>query len=172
MSRALRNTFFTIAALVMTTIGLSWNEDTIKSRDPLAISQAVLASQPEQPEAETPQPFELKIEFSRQVVRLGQTQTVTIATVPGADLEIITQYPNGSINNSQTLKAKADENGRFIQRYKMDDFHFLGVFHVSVLATIENRTATALEKFILQTWISSAPELTEEITSYRYPLLP
>ena len=171
MSRTLRNTFFTIAALVMTTAGLSWNRDIDKKTDPVAISQAVLASQPQNTENKD-QSFKLDIEFSRQVVRLGQTQVVTISTVPNAELEIVTQYPNGSINNSQTIKAKADKSGQFIQKYKLDDFHFLGVFHVSVVATTKNRTSTDLEKFILQTWIADQPDLAKEITGYKYPLVP
>ncbi len=174
MSRTLRNTFFTIAALVMTTLGLNWNEYIAKKSDPVAISQAVLASQEEAAATkdDTVKQFKLEIELSRQVVRLGQTQVVTITTVPNANLDIVTQYPNGSINNSQTIKAKADENGLFTQKYKLDDFHFLGVFHISVIATTKNRTATDLEKFVLQTWIKDQPGLTEEVTNYKYPLVP
>ncbi|MEX0594585.1 MAG: hypothetical protein WD157_00600 [Patescibacteria group bacterium] len=171
MSRTIRNTFFTIVALILTTIGLGWNKDIAKENDPVTISQAVLASQTDASSTKE-QPFPLKIEFSRQVVRLGQTQVVTINTLANAQLDIVTQYPNGSINNSQTLKAKADSNGQFIQKYKLDDFHFLGVFHVSVVATTKNRTSTDLEKFVLQTWISDQSELINEVTEYKYPLVP
>ena len=130
MSRVIRNTFFTIVALIMTTVGLEWNKDTAKQNDPVTISQAVLASQLETKEATEDQVFPLEISFSRQVVRLGQYQVVTFRTVPRAKLDIVTQYPNGSINNSQTLRAVADENGVFTQKYKLDNFRFLGVFHV------------------------------------------
>lgn len=172
MSRAIRNTFFTIVALIMTTVGLEWNEDTARQNNPVAISQAVLASQLETEEETEEQNFPLTIDFSRQVIRLGQTQRVTFTTVPGAKLDIVTQYPNGSINNSQTLKVTADENGQYRQKYKLDNFRFLGVFHVSVIATIENRTNTALEKYVLQTWVEKNSELENAITDYQYPLLP
>ena len=172
MSRVIRNTFFTIVVLIMTTVGLEWNKDIAKQNDPVTISQAVLASQLEIKEATEDQVFPLEISFSRQVVRLGQYQVVTFRTVPRAKLDIVTQYPNGSINNSQTLRAVADENGVFTQKYKLDNFRFLGVFHVSAIATIKNRTNTVLEKFVLQTWVKNQPGLEEDITNYQYPLIP
>ncbi len=171
MSRTLRNTFFTIFVLILTTIGLSWNRTTIEQRDPVTISEAVLASQTEQPATEE-QPFPLAISFSRDVVRLGQTQTVTFTTIPNAELEIVTQYPSGSVNNSQTQKVTVDQTGSYVQKYKLDDFHFLGVFHVSVVAYTANRTATASEKFVLQTWTKTNQEILDEVTDYRYPLVP
>lgn len=172
MSRTLRNTFFTIVALILTTIGLSWNRETIEKRDPLTISQAVLASQVEESSTVQEQPFPLTISFTRDVVRLGQTQTVTFTTVPGAELEIVTQYPNGSVNNAQTLKTTADNSGVFVQKYKLDDFHFLGVFHVTAIAYTANRTASVSEKFVLQTWTKPSPAVLDEVTNYRYPLVP
>jgi hypothetical protein len=173
MSKLLRNTFFTIVALILTTIGLGWNKDVAKKNDPISISEAVLASQTEtETQPQQDQLLPLKIEFSRQVVRLGQTQTVTFLTVPGAELNIVTQYPNGSVNNSQTLRVKADSSGRYVQRYKLDDFRFLGVFHVSAIANTTTRSANVSEKFVLQTWIEKDPSFEEEVTSYKYPLVP
>ncbi len=171
MSRTLRNTFFTIVALILTTLGLNWNREITVQRDPVTISEAVLASQNEASQTEE-QPFPLAITFSREVVRLGQSQTVTFTTVPGAELEIVTQYPNGSVNNSQTLKMTVDGSGSYVQKYKLDDFHFLGVFHVTAVAYTNNRTATASEKFVLQTWTKSSPAALDEVTNYRYPLVP
>ncbi|MEX1051872.1 MAG: hypothetical protein WEC83_00585 [Patescibacteria group bacterium] len=171
MSRTLRNTFFTIVVLILTTLGLSWNRETAAQHDPVTISQAVLASRVENSAAQE-QLFPLTINFTRQVVRLGQSQTITFTTVPGAQLEIVTQYPNGSVNNSQTVKVTVDDTGSFVQKYKLDDFHFLGVFHVSAVAYTENRTATASEKFVLQTWTKASSELLDEVTDYRYPLVP
>lgn len=171
MSRTLRNTFFTIVVLVLTTVGLSWNRTTTQQRNPVTISEAVLASQTEPSNSEE-QPFPLTVSFSREIVRLGQTQTVTFTTVPNAQLEIVTQYPNGSVNNSQTQKVTVDQTGIYTQKYKLDDFHFLGVFHVSAIAYTNNRTATASEKFVLQTWTKTNKEVLEQVTDYRYPLVP
>lgn len=172
MSKMVRNTFFTIVALILTTIGLGWNKDVAQKNDPVSISEAVLASQKEQPVEGEAQQLPLKIEFSRQVVRLGQTQVVTFSTVPNAQLDIVTQYPSGSVNNSQTLRVKADATGKFIQKYKLDDFRFLGVFHVSAIASTKTRSANVSEKFVLQTWIEKDPSFEEEVTNYKYPLVP
>lgn len=172
MFKIVRNTAFTALALVLTAVGLSWNSRVALKNDPVAISQAVLASQTDQPVSDDNQQIPLEVDLSRKTVRLGQLQVVTITTVPGAELDIVTQYPDGSVNNSQTVRVVADQNGRYIQRYRLDNFRHLGVFHKTVVATTPTRTTTVGRKFVLQSWAKDQPGLAEEVTGYKHPLVP
>lgn len=166
MSKVVRNTVFTAVALALTVIGIHWNKDLTLQADPLAVNRSVVASQPN---GQGVQNFPLEIKFYHPEMKLGQTQQLSVATVPFAELEIVTAYPNGSTNNDQTLIAKADQNGRFELRYKLNSFDDLGVFRTSVVATSATKTSDATSVFVLQPWATgNNPDESE----YIHPLLP
>ena len=167
MHKIVRNTVFTLVAVGLTAFGVGWHQKSNKIVDPTVISQKVLAS-PITEAADSG--LALTVELARDRVKLGQYQTVTVKTAPFADLDIVTIYPNGSVNNPQTVKDKANELGLYEMKYKLSDFHFLGVFQVLVHATSGSQEVQKSSQFVLQTWIDSTERL--DSNGYIYPLLP
>ena len=158
---------FTIITVGLTAFGVGWHQKNTRVIDPTVISQKVLAS----PVSTTvPSLFPLSLELARDRVKLGQYQNITITTAPFAELDIVTIYPNGSINNPQTLKETANELGRFEMKYKLSDFQYLGVFQVIVQATSGDQEAKTSKQFVLQTWINKTDSSSS--VDYIYPLLP
>lgn len=166
MAKLVRNSIFTILALLLTAVGLQWNQKVVRQTDPIAISETVLSAA----SAEDKQVFPLKLEFARTHVKLGQYQEIKITTLPYAELKIVTVYPNGSINNPQTVQASSDETGHYSMKFKLDDFAFLGVFQTKVLASANGQESQTSARFALQTWIQSDKTLGTD--GYTYPLVP
>lgn len=166
MSKVVRNTVFTLVILALTAFGLGWNKQKLQKTDPVRISQNVLSSV----ESDDEQPFKLELKFDRSHVKLGQYQEMSIQTEPFAELEIVTVYPNGSINNPQTLRATASETGQYANKFKLTDFAHLGVFETVVRATLGDKSAKTTGRFALQTWIQADKALGND--EYIYPILP
>ena len=166
MPKMVRNSIFTLIVLVLTALGLSWNKNIARNGDPVQISSTVLSAEA----TKTKQAFPLAVEFAQTRVKLGQTQEMKITTVPNARLEIVTVYPNGSVNNAQTLRATADETGRYRLKFKLDDFSYLGVFETRVLARSGNQESQGSARFALQTWTPDNKAVSED--GYIYPLVP
>lgn len=165
MWKIVRNSVFTVAVVALTAFGLKWNKSVTASFNPFSLNQTVAASQSSLPIQTS---FPLTLTLSAPQIRLGQTQTVSIATVPNAELEIVTQYPDGSINHPQSLHAVADGGGNYTLNIAVDDFHNLGAFRVSVVAISATKTAEAVSNFVVTSWQptdSSQPH-------YLYPLVP
>lgn len=167
MPKHIRNSIFTVVALSLTAFGLSWNQQISKQKDPVFISSSVLS---ENLTKENEQPFPLKLDIARTHVKLGQYQEYKISTQPGAELEIVTVYPSGSINNPQTLQATTDETGSYSLKFKLDNFTHLGIFQIKVVAHLGSQSSQASGRFALQTWIQS--DKTFSTNDYIYPLLP
>lgn len=167
MIKLIRNTAFTIVAIGLTTLGLYWNKEIALRHDPVAIGRSVLASQTL---GLTEQIFPLSISFSRPVMKLGQSQEMTIKTVPFAELDIVTTYPDGTIDNPQTIHAKADNKGNFKMKYKLNDFGHLGVIKAAVVATSETKTSEAAQVFALQPWSADTNDQGDD--RYVHPLVP
>lgn len=168
MSKTLRNSLFTVVAVSLTAVGVGWNRQVIKDKDPVAIGQTVLAEQPVESLAATGLP--VSASYSRPNVKLGQSEELTVKTAPNADLEIVTIYPNGSVNNPQTLTATADEVGQYTLQFTPDDFHYLGIFQTVVVAKLGGETGQAKTTFTLQTWTQADQKPVD--TTYVYPLVP
>jgi hypothetical protein len=168
MAKLVRNSIFTVIAVVLTAVGVGWNRRVMKDKDPVSIGQTVLADQPALA-ASSQTTIPLEVSFAHPVIKLGQTQELIVKTQPRAELKIVTIYPNGSINNPQTLTATADDVGQYSLKYKLADFHYLGTFQTVVEATVGGQTVEGRASFVLQTWIqtSDAPD-----SGYVYPLVP
>jgi hypothetical protein len=168
--KVIRNSIFTALAVTLTVIAVDWNKEIARQRQPIAISQAVLAAQ--NPSGLTiDQAFPLSINFSRDEVKLGQYQEIIIRTVPFAELDIVTQYPDGSVSADQTFQAKASEGGEYRFRFKLDSFEYLGVFRISIAAYSDNKVSEASNHFLLKTWVSDELNPSGE-GNYVYPLVP
>lgn len=167
MMKLVRNTLFTIVALGLTTLGLHWNKEIARQHDPLAIGRSVLASQ----NLDTAdQVFPLSISFSRPVMKLGQTQEMTIQTVPFAQLDVAVNFPDGSIFSEQTRRVVADQAGKFQVRFKINDFQHLGVAKAAVVAISNTKSSEATQVFAIQPW--SADTTDESDDRYVHPLVP
>lgn len=166
MGKVIRNTIFTLIALGLTAIGLGWTHKISNLNNPVQISSLVLSASKSAHQA-----FPLTLEFARSYVKLGQYQELTVSTLPNAELEIVTVYPNGSINNPQTLNATADETGKYSMKFKLDDFAYLGVFETKVLARANNSQSQTTGRFAVQTW-NQANNGLDSSSGYVYPLLP
>lgn len=164
MAKLVRNSIFTVVALILTAVGLHWNKNISQSQDPIQIVATVLSS------ASNPdsQDFPLVLKFGQSRVKLGQYQEVSITTRPNVNLQIVTIYPNGTINNTQTRRAQTDETGRYSFRFKLDDFSLLGVFQVKVLSQAGNQESRASGSFVLQDWTNPK----NPTNSYLYPFVP
>lgn len=165
MSKSIRNTFFTIIALVLTGLGVSWNEEVARQRTPVAIGETVLAEFAGQERSAGD--FRLDVELSRSQVLLGQFQVVSIRALPFAELDLALRYQDGTYSGGQSRRVAADELGRYTWRFQVDDFKAIGPVEVLVKATAGEQSAAQRTVFSVQTWSKSAP--TEEFT---YPLLP
>jgi hypothetical protein len=162
-AKAVRNTVFTVAVLALTAVGVQWNEQVAGHRRPVAVNQAVLAQA-----VNVRDDFPLKLELSRDVVRLGQVQVVSVETSPFADLEIIATGPDGSSDRAETFATTADETGRFSFRFKLDDFRDLGSFTLTVKARLGNGTSYEQKSFMVETWQPDSAKNEE----YTHQLLP
>ncbi len=161
----IRNTAFTAVAVVLTALGLRWHG--LVAQAPLVLNaQAVaLASQ----NAETSPDFPLKISFNAPQVHLGQTETVTVATLPGAQLDVVTQYPDGSTNNTGTFQLAAGASGRLSFNVTIADFHNLGLVRISAVATISSKTTQAIDQFQVTPWQLPGGG---QPSDYQFPLAP
>jgi len=165
MSKTIRNTLFTALILVLTGLGVSWNEDIARQKTPVAIGETVLA---EFSAAELASgDLSLEVDLSRQTILLGQYQVVTIQTLPFADLDLALRLPDGQFDASQTTRKTADELGRYRWRFQVDDFQSIGRMEVLVKAGLGAQRAAIRQAFVVQTWNLAAPK--EEFV---YPILP
>lgn len=165
MSKSIRNTFFTAILLVLTGLGVSWNEEVARQRNPVAIGEIVLAefSAGEQATGD----IKLDIELSRSQALLGQTQVVTINTLPFTDLNLAVRLPDGSFDDNLTRRVSADELGRYNWLLPLSDFKMAGQIEVFVMADLKGQTAASRKTFSVQTW--QVDKLREE---FLYPLVP
>lgn len=165
MPKIVRNTLFTAAVVALTAVGLRWHSQIIKAQSQLFAGRTVLASQsfgaPE---------FPLQLRFNAPQVHLGQTETATISTLASARLDVTTQYPDGSINHPQTVQSQADSDGHYSFNVRVDDFHQLGTFRVSVVATDGGKTTQAISEFQVTTW--QLPVTGSSGPLYTFPLVP
>jgi FAD synthase len=95
---------------------------------------------------------------------------MTIKTVPFAELDIVTTYPDGTTNNPQTRHAKADAEGIYVMKYKLNDFRYIGVIKTAVVATSKTKTSEAVQVFALQPWSAETNDYADE--RYVHPLVP
>lgn len=165
MSKSIRNTFFTIIALVLTGLGVTWNEEVARQRTPVAIGQTVLAEFAGQEQSTGD--FRLDVDLSRSQVLLGQFQVISIRAVPFAELDLALRYQDGTYGGGHSRHVAADELGRFTWRIQVDDFKAIGPVEVLVKATAGDQSAARRTVFSVQTWSKSTS--TEEFT---YPLIP
>ena len=166
MSKLVRNSIFTLAILALTAVALSWNKSVGRRSDPVQISNTVLSAE----SVKTKQPFPLAVEFAESRLKLGQPQVMKIKTVANAKLEIVTVYPNGRIENAQTVRATADETGQYTMKFRIDDFAYLGIIESRVLARSNNRESQSLARFALQSWSPDHDSTSQD--GYVYPLVP
>lgn len=166
MFKTIRNTTFTVLVVLLTSFGLKWNSNTLQTLRPAGLNQAVLASQTF---GQNSPDFPLKISFNSPEVRLGQAETVTITSVPGATLEVITQYPDGSTDHPQTFQTTLDSNGSKTFSILIPDFHLLGQYRVSVVASAGTKTTEVIGQFAIIPW-AFGTSATENGTVY--PLVP
>jgi len=166
MPKLVRNSIFTLVILALTALGLNWNKSIVLRSDPVQISDTVLSADV----SRTKQPFLLEVEFAQERLKLGQTQEMRITTTANAQLEIVTVYPNGSVNNPQTLRATSDETGRYKLKFKLDDFSYLGVVETRVVARSNNQKSQSLARFALQSWTPDDRAVSQD--GYVYPLVP
>jgi hypothetical protein len=166
MLKIIRNTVFTATVLILTAVGIRWNNDVQAAKNPVSLGQTILASQSLGPV--TPD-FPLTISMSAPQLRLGETETISVATVPNASLDIITQYPDDSVNHPQTFTATANNAGDYSFNIPVSDFRYLGVFRVSVAATSGSKTTEAVANFAVISWQETAGSPAGQ---YVYPLAP
>ena len=167
MGKIIRNTIFTLIALALTAVGLHWNHQSVSSNDPVQISQTVLSAA-----ADDVQTFPLTVSFDHPRLKLGQYQTLLVATSPKASLDIVTIYPTGNSSNPQTLHAFSDETGHYSLKFKIDDFTNLGLFETRVIAHLNGSSSEATAHFALQTLADSENATSDDQAGYVYPLLP
>ncbi|HUD20578.1 MAG TPA: hypothetical protein VMQ44_00725 [Candidatus Saccharimonadales bacterium] len=169
MVKGIRNTCFTLIAVGLTAIGLSWNRPSVQGLQPL-INQSVVAAD-HQTTLDVSIP--LTITLARPVVKVGQYQTVTIQTVPNANLEIDTIYPNSSLNDPQIIRTVSDGNGKYSYQYQLSSLDYLGVFSTVVNADLGGRSAAQTAKFVFQKWgVKETPPLDATSGEYIFPLVP
>ena len=168
MNKVVRNTIYTVLAITMTSVGLKWNKVVNAPHQPIALQKAVLAS--DAFTYTTSLQFPLSITFDKPAVSLGQLQTVTINTVPFANLDIVTKYPDNTVDHPQSLTAKGDGNGVYSLTFKVSDFHYLGSFQVNVVASSGNQTSQTFDQFVVKTMGGDNQEVQASIGST--PLIP
>ncbi|QQG50334.1 MAG: hypothetical protein HZB70_02035 [Candidatus Berkelbacteria bacterium] len=161
--KTIRNTVFTGAVVVLTGAGVAWNKQSAAQREPISIAQTVLAEAGNS----SRQDFKLKLELSRKVMKLGQYQVVTVTALPFAELNIVAAGSNGNYERPETRQVNADETGRYSYRFKVSDFHDIGLFRITVHGSVNRQTASAEESFTVQAWGKD-----DEKNDFVYPLLP
>lgn len=161
--KTIRNTTFTVIVVVLTGVGVAWNKRTVAERQPVAIGQTVLA----EVSSGKRQDFKLKVELSRSTVKLGQYQVITITALPFSNLHIVATSGNGNYERPETRRVTADETGRYSFRFKVADFHDLGMFTIAVKASSGAESANATETFTVQAWGKD-----DGSGDFVYPLLP
>lgn len=154
-----------MVALVLTGLGVSWNEDIARQRTPVAIGETVLAEFSGQEQSTGD--FTLETDISRTQVLLGQYQVVTIRTVPFAELDLALRNQDGVFQAEHNRHVTADELGRYTWRFQVDDFRSLGTVEVLVKATAGKLSAARRVVFTVQTWSKS-----NQSEEFSYPLVP
>lgn len=167
LTKTVRNTIFTIIVVILTGLGVVWNKNSIDRQKPVAIGQTVLADVSATGSAQDD--FPLHVELSRSVVRLGQYQVVSISTQPFAELNIVTSGSNNRYERPETFRTTADETGKYVFRFRLDDFHDLGQFELVVQAKLADQRASAKQVFELKSW-AEKEKVSEE--KFLYPLVP
>lgn len=170
MIKAIRNTLFTLIAVGLTAMGLSWNRGYVEGREPLLPDNPIISTEKS---TDLDITIPLTVTVKRPIVKVNQFQEIEIATAPGAVLEVITTYPNGSINNPQTMNVVADSSGKYVYKYKLENVEYLGKFETQVNATLDGKTASVTKRFLFQKWGKTETPLPDELTGqYYYPIVP
>ncbi|OGD63085.1 hypothetical protein A3A71_03815 [Candidatus Berkelbacteria bacterium RIFCSPLOWO2_01_FULL_50_28] len=166
MGKAIRNTFFTVLVIASTAAAVGWDRQQTRNNDPIVISERVLTS-PVTTEESLSLPLTLRL--TRPYVKLGQIQSILVKTVPFARLKVVVINPDGRVNSTQTVQAAADELGEYVSRFKLNDFHDLGVFQVVVEANLDTQVSRVKANFVLQSWTDP---IEPQDAGYIYPLVP
>lgn len=166
MWKTVRNTAFTVVVLLLTSLGLRWHSRVARSQSFVVAGATVLAGQTFN--SATPD-FPLKINFNSPQVRLGQAETVTITTLPGAKLDVVTQYPDGSVTHPATFQMSVGGGGSQTFTVLIDDFHNLGLVRISAVATIGTKTTQTIGQYQVTPWELPTSDQTG---GYQFPLVP
>ncbi len=166
MFKIVRNTLFTIAVVALTALGLRWHSQVAKSQSFVTAGATVLAG--ETFNSDSPN-FPLTISFNSPQVRLGQAETVTITTLPGVHLDVVTQYPDGSTNHDDTFQEVTSSSGSQSFTITIGDFHNLGLVRISAVATSGTKSSQAIGQFQVTPWEMPTAVQTG---GYVYPLVP
>lgn len=163
MHKVVRNTLFTVAALGLTSLAIGWNKEISAKRQPLAVEQVALASQ-----SQNDRSLPISVKAQDQMVMLGKKENIVIQTVAGATLNIVTKRPDNSIDPSHTIQATTDRTGRYVLALVISDYHYLGMFNISVTASSGGTTNQASDQFIVIVPSDQEPQDSQS----GYPLIP
>jgi len=166
-SKSIRNTAFTLIILVLTAVGLEWNNQVVKNRRAeLAANSSVVSSS----NSKNSSSVSLEITIDKPQIKVSETFELTILTNPNAALEISLFSPKPDVTPIRTT-AQADGDGKYVYIYQMNDYNFLGRVVVEAVATSNKKSTTITDTFLLDTWGTS---LTESIPQFKYiyPLVP
>lgn len=166
MNKVLRNTVFTIVAVGMTYLALSWNKDAVGVKQPLSERiSAVSKNKATGLDVILP----LKVTLAGKTIRLGQYQEVMVKTTAGATIEVSTLYPNTT--EPQVVRAVANASGEYTLKYKLESAKYLGTFTTTVSVSDGAKSSKETQQFVLQKWVSKETRSGTEY-QYSYPLLP
>lgn len=159
MSKTIRNTFFTISILVLTSVGLKWHKAVGASQADPALSPSLLAGA----QSGLTPAFAVTADYLRPIVELGQTQLLTITTVPGSVVEVTTRTTDGQVVHALT-KRVTSQTGLVTLRTKLTKFDELGPITTIIRAT--NGGQAVVQTLRFQTVAAAQND------HHRYPLLP
>ena len=128
----------------MTGFSVNWNKTIISQQQPLSAEQVALAQTSSQNAS-----LLINITFLEDSLLLGQQQLVTIKTAADAKLDIVTKRPDGSLDAAGTLQTNADKNGYFSFPITINNFHYLGNFTISVIATSGRQSNKVSGQFVV-----------------------
>ncbi|MHB8508312.1 MAG: hypothetical protein ACYDGR_06650 [Candidatus Dormibacteria bacterium] len=99
------------------------------------------------PEAASPPPALTLTADSASCVAAGTAERITFHTAPGASVQVVVQYPDGSTNNQGSRTRTADSNGVVVDSWTVSGYASSGRATYAARATTAVQSASAGGEF-------------------------
>jgi len=161
MTGLVGKTVFTVVVLALAVVAVKWSHQSASYQQ---TERKILAGGAVSAENTLP----VGLTLGKDVVVLGEEQTVTVTSTPRAKIALTIIYSN-SQDDKEVITDVADQAGYLIKQIKTDDWHRLGPVRIIAVATDNAGVGETSRSYDLAA--DNLAPIVDEPT-YFYPIVP